>query len=253
MFCNAHYNVGKKILELGNFNLQINEKTAFYSGLVYADIGRFKLDKISGVESDSEKFMKKLKKHVNIPAEYWFLLGTKIHAFTDKKTKKILKNIFKTHTCGYISYLKRCSILEYFFLKETGAYIHSENLELFNLSSALFNVDFFNINELFRVTKENLESKLKKALSKFYHNINKIELKFPINLLKNAYEELGVSVTEGELKQQEATLIGSAALLSIFATLNNKNLNEKIFLNIKKETEKLCKQGAKFLKREVYF
>lgn len=253
MLCNAHYNVGKKILELGNFNLKEDEKTAFYSGIVYADIGRFKLDKIAGVESDSEKFIEELKKHVNTKFDHWFLLGAKIHVFTDKKTKKILKNIFKTHTFGYISYLKRCSILEHYFLKETGAYVYSEDLEFFNLNSILFGIDFLKVNKLFKTTKENLENKFKEALKEFYSSINKINLELPLNLLKITYKKFNTFVTEVELKQQVASLTGASALLSIFATFNSKNLDKKTYLNIKKETEKLYKKGAKFLKRKIYF
>ncbi len=52
MFCYAHYSVGKKILELSQLKLNDDEKEAYYAGLVYADIGRFKLDKKTGVESD---------------------------------------------------------------------------------------------------------------------------------------------------------------------------------------------------------
>lgn len=252
MFCYAHYSVGKKILELSQLKLNDDEKEAYYAGLVYADIGRFKLDKKTGVESDSKKFLESLKKNVKSKTERWFLFGVSVHIFTDKKTKRLLKCAFKAPTYGYISYIKRCSILEYYFFKKTNSYIFFEKLDYFSVNSILSNLSFLGTNGLFKETKEFLESKLKKALNNFYVGINKINLKTPLNLLINTYKDLGTIVSKEELEMQAANLIGACALVCSFATGCNKNLKE-IFVNIENIIKILCEQGKSFLKRKAYF
>ena len=63
MFGNAHYNIGKQIIDKIDIDLSPSEKNAFLSGMVYADIGRFKFDKQSSVESDSTHFVSEMKKY----------------------------------------------------------------------------------------------------------------------------------------------------------------------------------------------
>ena len=254
MFCYAHYSTGKKILELSHLNLDDDAREAFYSGLIYADIGKFNLDKKTKVESDSKKFLEKLKKRAKSKSEEWFLIGVSVHIFTDKKMKNLLKNIFKTPTCGYISYLKRCSILEYYFLKKTKSYIFCENLNCFNIGSMLFNIDFLNTHKLFKETKDFLERKLKKVIDNFYIDIEKINLKLPVGILINTYNDLGVFLSEKEFEVQAANLIGASVLSCAFiASHNNSNNLGKISSSIEKGIKKLCKQGVSFLRRKVCF
>ena len=254
MFCYAHYSTGKKILELSHLNLDDDARKAFYSGLIYADIGKFNLDKKTKVESDSKKFLEKLKKHAKTKLEEWFLIGISVHIFTDKKMKNLLKNIFKSPTCGYISYLKRCSILEYYFLKKTKSYVFFFILNYFNIGSMLFNIDFLNTHKLFKETKDFLENRLKKVIDDFYINIDKINLKLPVSILTNTYNDLGIFLSEKALKTQAANLIGASVLSCAFMVSHNDNKNsEKISKSIEREIKKLCKQGVSFLKRKVYF
>lgn len=252
MFCYAHYSVGKKILELSQLKLNDDEKEAYYAGLVYADIGRFKLDKKTGVESDSKKFLESLKKNVKSKTERWFLFGISVHIFTDKKTKRLLKSIFKVPNYGYISYIRRCSILEYYFFKKTNFYIFFEKLDYFSVNSILSNLNFLDTNSLFKETKEFLETKLKKAINNFYKDTNKINLKLPLKLLIDTYKDLGTIVSKEGLEIQAANLIGACALVCSFATGCNKNL-EEIFVNIENRIKILCEQGKSFLKRKAYF
>ena len=57
MFLDAHYSIGKKALELGNFKLSVSEKDAFYSGLVFSDIGKFVFDRKIKIKSDEKTIL----------------------------------------------------------------------------------------------------------------------------------------------------------------------------------------------------
>ena len=105
LFGNTHYSLAKLIIGKENITIPESNKIAFLSGIVYADIGRFKFDKETGVDSDSLAFAEAMKKFAKTSDEKWFVRGIEIHILQDKETEKLLKSIFKTENVGYSDYV----------------------------------------------------------------------------------------------------------------------------------------------------
>ena len=253
MLGNAHYNLGKISLELGNFKLSSSERRYFYSGLVYADIGRFVLDRKAKIHSDSKAFIRKMFRFACTEEEKWFCIGAYLHEFQDRKITKFLRNIFKTPTCGYLKYLKRCGILEYYFLNKNRDYIYSDDLiKNFEISSVLTFTDILESNEILQKVVQALEKEVVHVIGNFYYDKKKICIDLPENLFVKAYECYGLDVTSNTLKKQAANLVSASVLLCHFIGNRKFDLN-KIAGNIEKEVLKLCKNCIKFIKKKMYF
>ena len=152
LFGNTHFNLGKKIIENLDISLSENQKKAFLSGIVYADIGRFKFDQEIGIASDSSQFIAEMKKHINNTEEEWFAIGCEIHRLQDAKTSDTLKEIFEnTEKSTYKEYITHCALLDCYFLKKTNEYIHNNHIETFNfnrIKEALYKLNMVPINSL---------------------------------------------------------------------------------------------------------
>lgn len=252
MLGNAHYNIGKASLEIAGIKLAPLERKYFYSGLVYADVGRFLLDKKVKVMSDSKKFIKKMAQFARTREEKWFCIGAFLHEFQDRRTNNLLRRIFKAPSCGYLSYLKRCGVVEYYFLGRNGEYIFTEDLEIFRLCSAVPCAEFLDSNELLRKLVFRLEKEIMRVVDVFYSCYSKVNLNLPDNILKKAYKYYGFNATSYFLKEQSVNTVITSVLLCYFVQ-NKKNTIGTIPKNIERETLRFGKECAKFLKRKLYF
>ena len=251
MFLDAHYSMGKKALELGNFKLSIPEKNAFYSGLVFSDIGKFSFDKKIKIKSDEKKFIKKMADCAKSSEEKWYVIGSYLHEFQDSKVKKILKNIFKTCTSNYINYILRCGILECYFLNKDREYIYNKNIKCFNLNNIFKYLKFLENSRLIKRLKEKFEGNLKTRICDLYSNIKKINLNLPYALLKKTYKAFDLGVTFKNLDEQAGNLVGACIVATSFVLRKNKNYGN-IFLRTQKEVESLCEDSIKIVEKRLH-
>ena len=250
MFLDAHYSIGKKALELGNFKLSVSEKDAFYSGLVFSDIGKFVFDRKIKIKSDEKNFIKKMANCAKSSEETWYVMGSYLHEFQDSKVKKILKNIFKTCTSNYVNYILRCGILECYFLNKNNEYIYNKNVESFDLDNIFKYLKFLENSSLVKRVKEKFEDNLKTRICDLYSKIKKINLNLPYALLKKTYKTFDLGLTFKNLDEQAGNLVGACVVATSFVLRKNKDYSD-IFLRIQKETENLCEDSVKIVERKL--
>ena len=237
LFGNTHFNLGKKIIENLDISLSENQKKAFLSGIVYADIGRFKFDQEIGIASDSSQFIAEMKKHINNTEEEWFAIGCEIHRLQDAKTSDTLKEIFEnTEKSTYKEYITHCALLDCYFLKKTNEYIHNNHIETFNfnrIKEALYKLNMVPINSLNYVNLDN--NSVLENLKTFYDSIGeKYSLSSYNDLLKKTYSTLGLKLNNKVINEQAGNIIGSFAMLAFFfrhdVTLDKTEIISKIEL-----------------------
>ena len=219
LFGNTHFNLGKKIIENLDISLSESQKKAFLSGIVYADIGRFKFDKEINIASDSSQFIEEMKKHVNNPEDEWFARGFEIHRLQDAKVDEVLKDIFENkESISYKEYVTQCALLDCYFLKKTNEYIHSDCIEMFNFDQMKENLDKLNTVPASLLGYINLDkSSVLNLLNFFYNSVDgKYSLNLHKNLLKNTYNELGLKLDDKSIDEQAGNIIGSFAMLAFF-------------------------------------
>ena len=239
-------------LELGNFKLSPNEKESFYSGLVFADIGRFCFDKKIKAKSDEKKFISKMAKYVKTSEDKWYIIGSYLHEFQDKKVKKLFKNIFKSHISNYVSYLSMCGVLEFYFLNKNKEYIYNKNIEDFNLDKIFKYLKVLEHVGLLKKLEERFSIKLDNKIFEIYSNIRKIELNPNCRLLIEAYKDFYFMVTKKEIDEQAVAIVWACVALTYFILKENKDFNE-IFSRADLEIKILCSQCTGFIKRKIYF
>ena len=253
LFGNTHFNLGKKIIENLDISLSESQKKAFLSGIVYADIGRFKFDKEINIASDSSQFIEEMKKHVNNTEEEWFARGFEIHRLQDTKVGDVLKDIFenKENIC-YKEYVTQCALLDCYFLKKSNEYIHSDRIEMFNFDQMKENLDKLNIVPASLLDYMNLDKNSALNLLKFFYISveEKYSLNLHNNLLKNTYNELGLKLDDKSIDEQAGNIIGSFAMLAFFfrhdVTLDKTEIISKIELACE-ELVKVCTDYLKIM------
>lgn len=240
-------------LELGNFKLSFDEKNSFYSGLVFADIGRFCFDKKVKVKSDEKKFIDKMAKYVNNSEDKWYVIGAYLHEFHDKKVNKFFKNIFKIPTNNYISYIFRCGILDFYFLNKNQEYIYNKNIEDFNLDKIFKYLRVLEHISLLKKIEEKFFSKLDCKIFEIYsNNVKKVELNPNHKLLIKTYKGFDFMVTKEEIDEHAGAIVWSCIAVTYFILSKNKDFS-KIFSRAYIETKALCNQCIEFIKRKIYF
>lgn len=144
LFSNTHFYLGKRAIEQWlsqtGGSLSEDETRAFLSGLVYADVGRFRFDKECGVESDSEKFARILWQRAETSVEKWFVIGVWMHVLQDAQTGAFLSAAFE-ETSGYPRYIMNCSLLDNYFIKKAGRGVSNEFLDRFNFEQVSAGMD----------------------------------------------------------------------------------------------------------------
>ena len=255
----SHFNLGTTIIE--NFEQQTgkklteNEKTAFLSGEVYADIGRFSLDKITEVSSDSDKFAEEMNKFAKSPEEKWFTLGVKVHILQDKETGKFLNKVFGEKSSSYKEYLNRCALIDSYFLQKSKVCIFNDSL---NESLDKFNVDQiisgFNTEEICK-TLGIQENKFLYFIKLQLKNYSRYEEKYFLNLygdlIRKTYETLGLKVEINDLQEQANNIIVASAVLATIASEKIKPNDKKLGIFIENEAKHLSELCVYYLREEL--
>ena len=240
-------------LRSGGFKLSASEKGSFYSGLVFADIGKFCFDKKIKAKSDEKKFIDKMVKYVKSSEDKWYVIGAHLHEFQDKKVNKFLKNIFKNPLNNYISYIFRCGVLEFYFLNKNKEYIYNQNIKTINLEKIFKYLRVLEHIGLLKKIEEKFFSKLDCKIFEIYsNNVKKVELNPNHKLLIKTCKDFDFMVTEQKIDKHAGTIIWSCAAVTYFVLSKNKDFS-KIFSRAYIETKALCNQCIEFIKRKIYF
>lgn len=248
LFGNTHYNIGKKIIKIIEKNgiiLEGPEKDAFLSGMVYADIGRFKFDKASQIESDCQAFTKEMKKHASTKEEKWFIRGIEMHILQDKKTAEMLKNIFGQKITDYTNYMLKCSIIDSYFLNKNQSYIYSCYLDKFDFNEVSSIINLKLNEKLLKVSDNKNIPSYSAILSQFYTSIKKDSLSSYAELILKTYKALGLNITIEDVYKQEANCVGSFVIAS--ELIGKKYFRPEIGIKIELECTKIAELCVKML------
>ena len=249
-FGNTHFNLGKETLKIGISNISEDEVTAFLSGLVYADIGKFKFDDELKIDSDSYIFSETMKRLATTSEEKWFARGFAVHAFQDKNVTQFLKNVFgdEYNSDDYIDYLIKCALLDSYFFKKTNSFISNDFFERSN--------EKININKPLDISETKLGiSKVRLGSSEISNNNNdndnmyykKDMLVIYDDLIKRTYHSLGLEVTKDDIYDQAAVILGIFTLAT--SVINKAEIPNDIVLNIEFQIDnltRLCKEEFNF-------
>lgn len=248
LFGNTHFNLGKIIIEQSNISLSESEKNAFLSGLVYADIGRFKFDKECGVNSDSDEFIVEMKKYAETPEEEWFIHGFEMHVFQDKETGKFLRDIFSNKGSGYLEYIMNCSLLDSYFLEKSGCYIFNDFLDKFNFEQVSSGMNMKSLSVLAGIPEDKIKDFVGTILNKYFKCPNKHPLTIYGDLIRKTYNSFGLKVSIDDIYEQAANIVGAFAIM---ATIAGKNkIPEDLISRIESKSNELvqlCGYESKFL------
>lgn len=250
LFGNTHFNLGQKIIQNLDTEISETQKNAFLSGLVYADIGRFKFDKEIKVNSDSTQFITEMKKHAKTPEEKWFIRGFEMHILQDQKTIGVLEEVFEYKHKGYKEYIADCALLDCYFLNKNNEYIYSDCINKLNLDQIRENLSQLNIQDFISSICENSNKDLVLLLLNIFYS--SIEKKYSLNLyndlVEKTYTSLGLKLNEENINEQAGNIIASfATLTSLFKydpALEKEDLASKIELSCDKLV-KICVDNLK--------
>lgn len=246
-FGQTHCSLSELALEkIENLKINENEKSAFLSGSVCADIGKFEFDDKAHIESDSKEFSEKLMSNTVTSEEKWFAIGVKLHVLEDKSANKFLKNIFKNQKIGYLNYIYCCGTIDNYFLKKDKKFIYFENFP-----------KLFDSNQLISKLKDSVKSQKSKIIIKFlsvlriafnlffrcvfnryYKNIEKIHINPNEGLLKRTYQDFGLNVNETSIKKQTANILSTFLISSYFVSKKSGSVKYSE-QNLEKELEDL--------------
>lgn len=217
MFGNAHYYIGEKIIKRYPQKFSEKQRVAFLSGEIIADMGRCKLDKCSGLVSDSSEFVNIMKKIANTDEEKYFVTGFEAHIIQDNETRRILSKIFGSD--DHRAYMFKCAKLDKYCSTRLSGILYSKCLNRFNFDqvATILNQSGFNIDNLSR--KYNIPPKLIKIYIKsliIWKRLisSKINLITFESLLRKAYEYSTYIVNINEIKEQIGNILGISIIAS---------------------------------------
>ena len=239
LFGNAHFSIGKKVLEKLDTDISEGEKKAFLSGIVYADIGRFKFDDETGIASDSNKFVAEMKKFAETKEEKWFVRGFEIHVFQDGETRKFLEDILGHKYSSYITYAVDCGTLDSYFVKESGI-LYNDYLGKFNFEQVTAGLDINEFSKKFKTTEEKLKKLAANTLNKCPENLTKVNLVMYDELIRKTYESLGFDkISLDDIHDQAGNLLGVTIIVPAF--LESKiQVSEELALKIEQKSKELA-------------
>lgn len=219
LFGNTHFNLGKTMIESYNNVLTESEKNAFLSGLVYADIGRFKFDKESGIASDSYEFVQRMKKFAQTPEEQWFVRGFDVHVLQDNQTGRFLTEILGRKSSSYFEYITECSLLDSYFTKKNGG-LHNEFLDSFDFEQVISGLDLKTLSKEVDIPEDTVKDFVMLALSDYSTYPSKNALVMYDNLIKDTYQSFGVEISLDQIHKQAANVVGAFIVSSILIEKN---------------------------------
>lgn len=231
--------------------LSESEKNAFLSGMVYADIGRFYFDKVTGVDSDSEKFAEEMSKFAKTSEEKWFVLGFKVHILQDKETGKVLRGIFGGKSSSYKDYLKRCALLDNYFLQKNKICVLNDSLDNFKLDQIISGINNKLISKILWLMKNILLYLANWQLKNYCSYEEKYFLTLYGDLIRKTYESFGIKVELSDLQVQTNNILAVSAVL---ATTTGKiiKIDEKSRSLIEKEMQNLSNLCASYLIKNLH-
>ncbi len=239
LFGNAHFNIGKKVAEKLDASISEESKSAFLSGIVYADIGKFKFDKEAGVESDSDKFVSEMKKFAETEEEKWFVRGFEAHIFQDSETKKFLKDILGHEYSSYVVYVIDCGTLDSYFVKKSGV-LHNDYLSKFNFGQITDGLDMADLSKKFNMTEEGLKKYATDVLSQYSEGLRKNNLIICDDLIKKTYESLGFeTISLNDIHEQAGNLLGSTIIIPAFVG-SKVQISDGLASKIEQKSEELA-------------
>lgn len=236
----THFNLGKKMVGKLDKKLSKSEENAFLSGVVYADVGRFKFDKETGIDSDSYEFVNAMKKFAKTDEEKWFVRGFEAHVLQDNKTGKTLKNIFGANDRR--AYVFKCSGLDKYCGKQLGGIIlYSECLSKFNFDevAGVLEESGFKVADFSR--KYYIPPMIAKIVVKIFLKLrcwlcSKEYLTTYENLIQKTYKSLKFEVSIDDINMQIGNLLGTFMIASY---LDKSNMSEELVSKIEHEFEEL--------------
>ena len=251
LFGNAHFNIGKKVIEKLDASISKESKNAFLSGIVYADIGKFKFDKETGVESDSDKFVSEMKKFAETEEEKWFVRGFEAHIFQDSETKKFLKDILGHEYSSYADYVVDCGTLDSYFVIKSGI-LYNDYLSKFNFEQITDGLDMAEMSKKFNMTEEDLKKSAAYVLGcylKILGNSGKMKNSLVLkknslvmydDLIKKTYESLGFEeISLDDIHEQAGNLLGSTIIIPKFVE-SKVRISMELASKIEQKSEELA-------------
>lgn len=237
LFGDAHFSLGKKMVEKFDRPLLESEKHAFLSGLVYADIGRFKFDRETGIDSDSDNFVTEMKKFAVTPEEQWFARGFEAHVLQDNETGKFLTEVLGHKSSGYSGYIMDCSLIDSYFSKKNGI-LYNDFLDKFSFDQITMGWNVKDLSKTVNVPEHKIKDFIMIVLSKYSSCENKNTLTLYDDLIKKTYQSLGFEISLDDIHQQAANLVGVFIVTSIVA--GQKEIPEELASRIEEKSEELA-------------
>ena len=277
----THVVLGNAYLDSTETEISDNNRNAFLSGEVFADIGRMKYDKImlkkhgKKIDSDSEDFIKEMQKHISNEEEKWFVRGCMLHFIQDKHTDKFLKNLFNTDKVGYLHY----GMADNCFREKNKTYIYSDldketflnMVDVNEISDLIQSVldkksEFGNLENALKLfvkmpgVFQNLTVKLKLCNYFDENNLTKLTIRPQYKLLQKTYKSLGIEVgdinddkytLEDDIKKEAVNLITVSILITMCS--ENKAQNENFKDNVEACIKNITQQSIDYLTKNKLF
>ena len=238
LFGNAHFNLGKKIVRKLDKKLSEKEGNAFLSGMVYADIGRFKFDKETGIDSDSDKFAKKMKELAKTDEEKWFARGFEMHVLQDNETKKFLNETLGRKYSSYSEYMTNCGIVDYYFAGKSGI-LYNEFINEFNFEQIISGWNVKDLSKISGISEDKIKDFVMIILKKSSKYPKKNNLVMYEDLIEKTYNSFGIKVSSNEIHEQAGNLLGVFIIVS--NVIGNKTkISEDLALKIEKKSNSLA-------------
>lgn len=238
LFGNTHFNLGKKIIEKLEEKPSKSEEDAFLSGMVYADIGRFKFDKETGVDSDSDKFANEMEKLAQTNEEKWFAYGFRVHVFQDNETKKFLNDVLDRDYSSYSEYMMNCGILDSYFSKKSGI-LYNEFLNKFNLKQITSGWDIGDLSKISGAPEDKIEDFAVRIIKKHSDYPQKNNLLMYDDLIQRTYKSLGFEISLDDIHEQAGNLLG--VFIIVPAVVESKcEISEELSSKIEEKSDTLA-------------
>lgn len=238
LFGNTHFNLGKKIIEKLEEKPSKSEEDAFLSGMVYADIGRFKFDKETSVDSDSDKFANEMEKLAQTNEEKWFAYGFRVHVFQDNETKKFLNDVLDRDYSSYSEYMMNCGVLDSYFSKKSGI-LYNEFLNKFNLKQITSGWDIGDLSKISGAPEDKIEDFAVRIIKKHSDYPQKNNLLMYDDLIQRTYKSLGFEISLDDIHEQAGNLLG--VFIIVPAVVESKcEISEELSSKIEEKSDTLA-------------
>lgn len=251
---NSHYYISELVLdkleknEEKKYDLTQEEKQAFLSGTVLADIGRFNFDKKININSDSEEFVLNMIKLAENSNEKWFAYGALAHCVQDENASEILQEFgdfeiselvqkfgdikVPEDKVSQIKGLIKYGKAEQYFLDKKQKAIYCDDL----MSNFDFEETVKEFEEFLGKQKiDEFKNLASLALLFYYLGIDTNKINIYSDLVKKTYKEYNLELLDEEINKQCANIVAVSAILELIIgkmdyienTENNTDLIEE--------------------------